>query len=370
MKAHISTHSQGYNICIHSNDYKSKQQTGGKIKMQRRILWFVVLALLAALPEPPLCLSAESGNDAIFVSEPGQKGVYQKNTGRIMELTSNELILMTGSNQLLYEREAVRRVELEPDIHTEDIHALVRIYWNQQESEIVKAVQNTPIIGPFLSFLDDLSGAARMFLAVLVLFGLILYATYKLYEMLVVTANLRNLNTIKLNMEVRKLRYDLKKIENKLGVAQAVSTEKPAPEEMEKETFPFRFEIPKVRILDFIKYKILRMFPEEEKKRRIELWRQKWRAIDKKSSWHKEAVYYSRLTLNLLGTIVAFMFSAGFIVDVFLPFVEPTIFNGASPLISLVFLVFSIISVGSLLRLFAQRRIMRSTYREKPPPAS
>ena len=120
-----------------------------------------------------------------------------------------------------------------------------------------------------MTFLDDLSGPVRMFLAVLVLVGLLFYVTYKLYEKFVVTTNLRSLNINKLNMEVRKLRYELDVIEKKVGAITKPVSEEAAIEETGKMRFPYRFEVPKLHILDFIKYKIFRFFTKEQKEHHI-----------------------------------------------------------------------------------------------------
>jgi len=332
--------------------------------MQRKILWVVVLGFYLSLPGLSIGDSSELGKDAIFVSEPGQKGIYHKTTGKIVELTSSEMVIETNGRELLYKREAVRRVVLAPGVHDEKIQGIVNVYWNRKESEIVKAVMRTPIIGPYLTFLDNLSGAARMFLAILVFLCLVFYAAYKLYEMLVVATNLRNLNTLKLNMEVRKLRYELNDIEERLGVSPAIPSENASTEEIENGTFPFHLEIPKVNILDFIKYKILRIFTEEEKKRRMELQRKKWLVLKEKSKWVRVAVYYFRVLVNLMGTFLAGSFSVGSFVNIILPFIEPEALNGMSPFYSLVFLLFFIVSFGIFLRSNSQRRIILATYRE------
>jgi hypothetical protein len=101
-----------------------------------------------SLPGLSLGDSSELGKDAIFVSEPGQKGIYHKTTGKIVELTSSELVIETNGRELLYKRKAVSRVVLSPGAHDEKIKGIVNVYWNRKESEFVKAVKGTKIIGP------------------------------------------------------------------------------------------------------------------------------------------------------------------------------------------------------------------------------
>lgn len=331
--------------------------------MKCNMLLPVILGLLLVLSGISWTYSAEVGEDVIFVAEPGQDGVYSELNGKIKNITSSEMIFEIGGKRLLYERDAVRRVILDPS-NPENIQDLVSIYWNQEESQIVKAVQSTPIIGPSLSILDDLSGPVRMFLAVLVLLGLLLYATYKSYEIFVVTTNLRNLNIDKLNMEVRKLRYELNAIEEKVGAITKPVPEAAIIEEMEKVRFPYSFDMPQLHILDFVKYKIFRIFTEEEKKRHTESWLKKWQIHQDSSKFVRRLIYSSRLTLNVLSTFFVAVFSLGFFVDIMLPFIEPAEFSGASPLISLLFLILFIISFAFLLRLNAKRGIIRATYLE------
>jgi len=338
--------------------------------MARKIVCVTLLAAFVALlvVRIPICHSSEVG-DAIFVSAAGQGGVYHKISGRVVTFTANELILEADNRQVLYERGVVRQVILD-NTHPKGEQDIADLYWNQKESLIitliVKAVQKTPLIGPVLSFLDNVSGNARMFLAILVLCGLLSYAAYKLYEMLVVATNLRSLNTAKLSMEVRKLRYELTTVEQELGLTPTMPVERlTAGEILGRVGAPFHFAVPQIRILDVVKFKILRMLTDEEIKRRTELWRKRWDALQQKPRWRGSVFYYFRMIVNVVGALLAGMFSLGSLADMIIFTFDPSILdanNSPHPLIGFVFVPFFIISTAFFLRLNAQRRIIRRTY--------
>ena len=90
----------------------------------------------------------------------------------------------------------------------------------------------------------------------------------------------------------------------------------------------------------------------------------KWQTHRKKNKWQSVLIYYLRILINLLLTLVVAMLSIGSLVDIILPFIDPEFIVGASPLISIIFLAFFIISIAILLRLNTNRRIMRKTYHE------
>ena len=320
-------------------------------------------ALLMGLMAMPVCYGAETGEDAVFVSVPGHKGVYHRTTGKIVKLTPDELILEKDGRQILYEQGVVHSVEL-GSAQAQDKHDVANNYWNRKESQIVKAVQSTPIVGQYLSFLNSLPYSARTFLAVLVLLGAILYAAYQAYQVVVVATSLRNLSTEKLTMEVRKLRYDLETIEKTLGLTPAKFPERTATEVPAMTIMPIHFEVPQINIIDFVKHKLLRMLTEDEKKHRAELWGKKWEKLKKRSGWMSVAVYYWRMSINWVGTLFVALFCIGSFIDIFLPFYAPASSDPVNPSISVVFVIFFAISLAWLLRLNAVRRIIRTTYRE------
>lgn len=260
--------------------------------------------------------------------------------------------------QLRLPDELVRRIE-QDKISAEKFQENVDIYWNKKKSLIISVIQNTPPIGHFFSFLDILPGMIGTFLAVLILISILSYGVYKLYQMLVVATNLRDLNRTKLNMEISKLHFDIESIKKELGL-----TEKIAPTEIQAQKIDIKpsLKIPEVHILDFIKYKIFHILTEEKIQRRTKLWQKKWQGYKDRPAHLRVLYYYARLSMNFLATILVAIYSMGSFVDIILPFIDPEFPGG--PFISLIFLLTFVVLFAYLLRLNTQRRIMRKTYRE------
>jgi hypothetical protein len=309
--------------------------------------------------------SAPLANDKLFVAKPGQDGVYTEVNGTIRKLTCNEIIVDVDGKQTLYERKAVRRVTLSQS-QSDEIKKQATICWNQEDSQFVsntwKTFQTIPVIGQVLSaFSDSLnSPAVKMTLVILILAGLLIYVAYKAYEIFYIATNMRNLNIDKLSMEVRKLRYELDAIEMKMGVLPAA---KGLPAEMEETTQQrarYHFELPQLRILDFVKYKILRVLMDEEKKKRLQNWRMTWQAYREKPAALRWLGYKFISVLYLVITALVGMSVLVFFIGVFVGVSDPEL--GLS--FSALFLVLAIIFLSLLLRLLVQRRIIRDAYRE------
>lgn len=335
---------------------------------------FLSLGLVFVLSGTLWCQDSKTYNDVIFVKQPGNVSVYSIMTGHIVDLTSGEIIMEIEGKRLLYTREAVKLVELDKTRKNEidkniaakyqEYQRYIDIYWNKKKSLIVDTVQKTPFIGTYLGFLEKLPGASGTVLAVLILLAILSYGIYRLYQAFVISTNLRNLNRTKLNMEISKLHYEIESMKKKLGIAEEIALEKIQTQKIDQESILYAFKIPEVRLLDFLKYKILRILTEEERQRRTDLWKKKWQAYKVRPTWQRVLFYNARLLMNLLTTMCVAMFSIGFFFDIFLPFIDPEIFSGTSPLISLIFIPSFVVSFAFLLRLNAQRRIIRKTYHE------
>jgi hypothetical protein len=308
---------------------------------------------------------ASSIPDRLFVAKPGQDGVYTEVVGTIRSLTCNEIVVDVASQRTLYERKTVRRVLLS-QTQTDDIKKQAAICWSQEESQFVakvlKALQGIPVIGQVLSaFSESLSSpVVQMILAILILTGLLVYVAYKAYEIFFVATNMRNLNIDKLSMEVRKLRYELDAIEKKMGVA-ALAKSMPAESEIPvQERAQPRFELPQLHILDFVKYKILRMLTEAEKQKRSEKWRMRWQATKGWTKPFRWLAYYCLQTAYLVMILSFGIATLGYLADVLLSVYDPEL----GPSLSVFFLVLSVIFLSFLLRMLVQRRIISDAYRE------
>jgi hypothetical protein len=322
------------------------------------------LVLLAAVMPPRVSHGSEVVEDVIFAVDPSHRGVHTKTMGRILFIRCTELLMETDAQQRLYEREAVRRVQLHA-AHSDDERRIADVCWNQSESFVVKVVQSVPLIGPYLTFLNHLSGAARTTLAALALLGVAFYLAYKLYELLVVAANVRSLSIAKLRMEVRKLRHEMDSIEKELGLSSAIANHTAKPRNAERAVGLPHFEVPDLRVLDFMKHKLLRMLTEEQKQRRMEVWREKWGALAGKSKWMRKSVYGARVGINLLGLACAGLVCLGALLEiVLLPFIDPSLLVEGFGFVSIFFVLLFITLLAVSLRLYANRQTMRSTYRE------
>ena len=309
----------------------------------------------------------------IFVKEGGKEGTYNVVKGKIEDLTANYIIVERENEHLLYERAAIKRIEFD-EINKDEYEKtnkyliykkLVDTRWNRDKSLLVAIVQDVPIFGNSLSILDKLPGAIDIFIAVIVLLSMFLFAGYKAYDKFVTAANIRSLSNKKLMMEIDKLRYEIEGLKKQLRLSTKKSPGDKVPElDLVKEEVARKLVLPQFRILDFIKYKVLRLLSDEEKSQRTEIWQKKWQSYRKKSKWQSVLIYYLRVFINLLLTLFVAMFSIGASVNIILPFTDPEFSGGASPLISVMFLALFIVSIAILLRLNTNRRITRKTYRE------
>jgi len=314
--------------------------------------------------------------DEILVAKAGQDGVYTGVVGTIRELTCNAVIIAVDKRVTLFERKLVRRITLGGPTSAE-IKATYERCWSKEESQFVakiwKWAQTIPLIGPFFEALDSVVARARTMIVALIVLGVLFATAYKLWDIFYVAAHVRSLSIDKLSMEVKKLRYDLNDIERKIGISPPAPAPAPAPtladEKLVSATDRLRthLEMPKVPVLEFVKYKVLRMLTDEMRQKRSQAWRGKWLRLRDHptqrwlSYFIRRTLYFSGLAL--VGTMVFTMF-LGAVASLGDP--EMGVPAGLSGLL------WGFIFLAIFLRLIANYRIMRNAYREtfEPPPAA
>jgi len=168
-------------------------------------------------------LAAFSGlaQDTVFVRTDTQ-GVYRAESGRLSEVTPDIVVLHTASGDLLYTRDAVRRVVLATDQRNGDpadrIHRwkrLVARYWNSDTPPLVKAVQSLPLPGEPLRVLDQIPSQVASILATLTLCAAFVWILQKGYE---INQN-RRLDRLRLKLEIAKLRNETIDLSRKLHLS-------------------------------------------------------------------------------------------------------------------------------------------------------
>ncbi len=308
--------------------------------------------------------------DVIFLEGPEQEGVYSKKIGRIRELEKSYIIMeMPEGEHLLYTPRVVKLVglhNLDPNDPNDseglenNWPKLIDRYWNRKP--LLALVLGDTSFGRGLSVLGEYSYGFATFLGVLILFALLSYAGYRLYEIVIISTHLRDLNSTKLNMEIRKLRREIEDIEKRLGITTKVVPEQEETEYFGRKLVSYKSALSQLNIFNFVKYKILRILTEQEKSRRADVWRKRWEAYRMKKAWLPALIYYPRLLLNIAVTIFTALFSLGAFVDMFV-FAHIGDEFGSFYYIFVFFAMF-MISFAFFLRLNTQRRIMRKTYIE------
>ena len=351
---------------------------------RRRRRYSLVVSLLAGLLSmwvgmQPRVYGEEPPNvqkpDELLVAKAGQDGVYVGIVGTIRELTCNAVVILVDRQTVLFERKLVRRITLNSPT-SKEIKQTYEQCWSKEESQFVakiwKSAQKIPIIGPVFDALDSVIARARTMIVVLIVLGLLFFAAYKLWEIFYVAAHVRGLSIDKLSMEVKKLRYDLHEVERKLGVAPQVAGSASAPVTEEKlvsvtDRLPTHLEMPKLPVLEFVKYKILRMLTDEVRQKRSQAWRTKWQKLEDHptkrwlSYFFRQTMYVSGLVLLGMMTFTMFLVAVTSLGDP-----EMGVPGGLGGLFwGFIFLVV-------FLRLIANYRIMREAYHEtfEQPPAA
>jgi len=300
--------------------------------------------------------------DIVYARQSQQDVGYSATTGEITQMTCGQIIINTADGKhLLYTRDIVQRVVLDPSYpdRNKGWERAVTRCWNRETPILVNVVQNAiPDWSP-IKLTAKVPAGLDTFLAVVILMSVLLYAAYKLYEFSIDATRVNCLNRAKLDMEVRKLRYEIEGLKKQMGVATDVIAEKTGFDE----SAPFDFRIPRIHITDFLKHKVLRMPTEEGTLRIAERWRNKWRNYGPKER-RLVANYHVRLVMNYLGTYCVAMMCLGTLGDVFIfPFLPDSALTGWATFGgSFLFLVWFVFLLAVLLRLNTNRRIMRETY--------
>ncbi len=307
-------------------------------------------------------------SDVLFVKQHGEEGVYSATTGEIVEVTPKYILLNKEGIQSIYTRDVVYRVVLDSNqaqrSNYQHWQRLINLYWNRNKSLIVEMFTRTPYMGNFFFFLEYLPGAWRTVLAVIILLSILLYAAYKLYEMIIIAAGLRVLNRTKLDMEVRKLSYEIENINKQLGVTTEVAFDREERQIVEKGRFPYGFELAPLLIADFVKHRLLGFLTKDEERVLADRRREKWQHFKGKNIWLPRTIYGAKWAMNVVLTIFVGAVGTGAFINIFLLFMGPTEFYAPSILAGLFFLALSVVFGRFLVRLSMRRRIMSYTYRE------
>ena len=302
--------------------------------------------------------NASFGSDTIYLSKPGHSGVYTEEVGKVIKLSSSEIIVEIDCSRFLYKRDVVQLLKLDTNAHiNKDVRKLANYYWNKEVPQIVKYAQQTPGIG---NLVKESNKPVALLLSIVILICLFFFAFYKTYVFLVISYKQLNLNFDKLNMEVRKLRFELVSIEKNAGLKTRI-TEATSIEDIEKEQVSYGLKIPRIHIFDFIKYKVFRVLTKVEKEHRVEKWCVKWQKYKGKSIFRRWMFRFFLWIINWTGIVFFAMFGIGAFTDSILPFIDSE-FLGVNPVISVIFFLFFIISTAFFIRLITAVKIINTSY--------
>ena len=299
--------------------------------------------------------------DTVFVKQRDQEGVYAPEMGKIREITPQDLTLETATGPRIYGREIVRRVGLDT-AHCKEQHARVASYWNREKSWLVSVVPGFLNLGPAL---DRLPRGFDLLLAGLVLTAVLVYAGYRAYETVIVARALRELNRLKLRMEVSKLRYEVDSLKQQLGITQGATQEPAEAELSDRDAATRGWQLSKGDVVGFLKHKVVRVLSDQEKRERAELWRARWESYRTARRWLPGVMYIGWRSLNLVTSGFVLMFGVISFIDIALPYTQPEDFSGgAGVLTSVIFAGLAVLCLSAFLRLRTQGQIVRATYRE------
>ena len=330
--------------------------------MNKKGILYVTFLLLFTLTGNLYSQTHTTRKDTIFVKEKGKEGLYVEETGTVEKITLKYLILVTKDGERkLFTRDVVKIVKLDKT-HSQQELNLVTMHWNEEQSKLVKAVQGFPIVGESLTFLNELPGATDTLVAIIILLAMLSYAAYKVYEALVISADIRKLNTNKVHMELSKIYFEVAALKKQLGLNFDVTDIEPEISELKQRDIETVFRMPEIHVLEFLKFKILGLLTSEEKKKRSEVWLKKWQNFKMKNNRLPAIIYYPKSLIYFLAVSFVALFCLGSIVNIFLPFINPDISGGVSPGISLIYIVFFILSLSFLVRLNNRRKILKNSY--------
>jgi hypothetical protein len=344
------------------------QQSGsGKATIKAVILFMFTLSLA-----PPVSLGSEESEvciDTVFVKQSAQEGIYLEITGKILELTQKHIFMeTTDGERVRYLPVAIKKVGLDTTRSgSEEWQKIVDIYWNKNTSLWVTIIQD--MFGNKGLFLSTMTENSSALLAILILIAILSYIGYRLYEMLIVNADLRKINRTKLTTEIDKLQYEITSIKKQFGIEIRIPAVETTAESggIVQEKISHGFDLPQIQ---FIKYKIFRLLTTKEKDERKNRLQNKWKKYKKKSGWKRKIVLFARLSVNTLAIIFVSIFGFGALVDVVLPLADPTFLAGGSALISLLFFILFYISLVLFIRLRTKRKLIRDSYDKAFPVSS
>jgi hypothetical protein len=298
---------------------------------------------------------------SVFVAKPLAEGVYIEMTGMIVEMDCSDITMDVDGNRMMFERKVVRRVAVNVKDRESEIGKKAASCWSQEDSAlmpIVKALEGIEVIGSLLKGVEGLnSPRVQTTLGLVILFGGLVLVAYRLYDFFYGSATERNLKLEKLNLEVKRLRHELD------GVGKPVGLQPPAVSAPDssaiQERLRARLELPKLHIGDFIKYKILRILSDQQKMARHDRWAKRWQAW-RGNSQGGAFRYMLLMAVYAIGVIAAALLALAFALGVLMSLSDSTL--GVS--FGVICVVLGLLCLSVLLRLVAQRRIIRDSYRE------
>ncbi len=268
-------------------------------------------------------------------------------------------MIETAAGRYIYSREIVRQVRLD-SAHSSTDREVADKYWNREKGWLITAVRQAPVVGGLLAGpLENASPGAATALSALVLIAILSYAAYRGYGTLIVAREVQELSRRKLQMEVRKLRYELESMRQALGLEQVGEAE---TERLEKDSSTAGLRIPEVDVIAFLRQKLGRASTQQAKLERFARWRRVWEAHRSRATWLQQTLYYVHELLNMAGALLSLLFALGFAFDVVLPLVDPTFGGGIG--MSVVFAALSLLCVRAFLRFKREGEVITTTHRE------
>lgn len=180
-------------------------------------------------------------DDVVFV-QTDTAGVYHGRSGSIIALTPSYVVLRSPDGDHLFARDAVHRVVMSGTTVLDDRTfwpTILRTYWNSDRSPLVKAVQAFPIVGQPLRVLDNIPTSIASLLATIALCLALLWASYKAYELTIVSRDTQRLNRLRLQLEIAKIRNEALDLSRRLtfrdsAVLEALDLPLPEPPQREE----------------------------------------------------------------------------------------------------------------------------------------
>ncbi len=340
----------------------------------RRIAgWMAAMACVAsglwgcAAQNEPAKTQPPPVSGSVFVAKPLAEGVYLEMTGMIVEMDCSDITMDVDGNRMMFERKVVRRVTVNVKERDSEIGKKAASCWSQEDSAlmpIVKALEGIEVIGSLLKGVEGLnSPRVQTTLGLVILFGGLVLVAYRLYDFFYGSATERNLKLEKLNLEVKRLRHELE------GVGKPVGLQPPIANALDssaiQERLRARLELPKLHIGDFVKYKVLRILSDQQKLARHDRWTKRWR------DWRGNAQggifpYMLLMTVYAIGIIAVALLTLAFALGILMSLSDSTL--GVS--FGVMCVVLGLLCLSVLLRLVAQRRIIRDAYRESTKQAA